>query len=194
MADGFFHGADKAKDIEKRLFSALEQALSHGAHDFRYPSLITHGFEYPQARTVVLRAVDKTHKKLYFYTDRRSDKVQQIKQSPKVGLHFYHREKKMQLRLGGELSVFYSGALWDKHFQSLPTSRYSEYSTILAPGENIENPEAPYAVQTDLARENFALLQFSVEKMEVLQLNGDHHYRIQFNYRGREFTSAWLQP
>lgn len=193
MADSFFDGSDNPKDIEKLLLHELQQALSINEHNFRYPTLLTSGIEYPTGRTVVLRQVDGINKKLYFYTDKRSDKVRQIKLNHKGGLHFYHHRKKLQLRLWGELSVIHSGALWEKHFQSIPISRYREYSTISVPGEKIEPPETEYPLEMDRAKKNFALLEFSVEKMEALQLNENHHFRIEFNYRGSAFSSTWLQ-
>lgn len=194
MADNFFEGTDKPEQIERDLINELVKALSHSAHSFRYPCLITAAKNFPQGRTMVLRAIDESNKRLYFYTDKRSDKVAQIEQSSRVGLHFYHHGKKLQIRLGGEMAILETGEKWQAHFEKVPSWRYGEYATLKEPGEIISSANEEYEVAESKARENFVLLEFSLQKMEALQLSGKHHFRIQFDYQGGNFNSQWLQP
>ena len=80
--------------------------LARGVKDrrsgFHTPVLATIGPDgAPQARTLVLRAVDPQTRQLRFHTDWRSHKALAVAQNPRVAVHAYCVTAKIQLRLTG---------------------------------------------------------------------------------------------
>ena len=73
-------------------------------HPFLYFTLATFG-RYPEARTVVNRHVNAGLSVLLF-TDRRTSKVSQARESPRVTALFYHPKKKLQVRMNGVTGNF----------------------------------------------------------------------------------------
>jgi len=181
-------------EIERNIFHELARPLNQNGHPFLYPTLATVANFAPQQRTLVLRKVHSRTKKLWFYTDVRSAKVEELAQEAQASLHFYHPRKKLQLRLNGPIEVLSEGPLWQEAFNKIPTKRYSDYGTKTAPGTILKEVPKSYTTDAELAEKNFSLLVFSTAELEALQLNGNRHFRIAFNYTQDSWESTWLQP
>ena len=95
--------------MTETFFTELEIELRKGTskkgHPFRYFTLATIGQgPIPRLRTVVLRRVSEDFK-LIFYTDRRSKKIQHIKENSSVSLLFYHPKQLLQLKIEGKADI-----------------------------------------------------------------------------------------
>ncbi|MFW5655279.1 MAG: pyridoxamine 5'-phosphate oxidase family protein, partial [Roseicyclus sp.] len=61
--------------------------------------------EGPEARTLVLRAVDRAAARLTFHTDMASPKVAQIRADPRVALHVWIPKDRLQIRIRARATV-----------------------------------------------------------------------------------------
>lgn len=194
MSDLFFDATKEMEVIERDLWQELAKSLSKSSHPFRYPTLATFGKDYPQQRTLVLRKSIARQKLLHFYTDRKSDKIAELQEHRQVGLHFYHPRKKLQLRLNG-LIAFADEAKRKAAFEEIPQSRHFEYSAKPEPGTPISRPDFDYQFETEEASDRFQLLIFDCQQAELLQLNGQHHYRLELKYDDeKNYQAQWLMP
>jgi len=195
MAQLFFSDEQSFKEIEVDLWHEMAKSLAKSSHPFRYPSLATQSEEGPQQRTVVLRSVKSTAKELWFYTDGRSAKVQELAQDERAAVHAFHPRKKLQLRFKGSVKVLKSGEKWQEAFDGIPKNRYFEYSTQKAPGTGLDEVPEAYPSQPEQAAQYFRLLIFKTDQLEALQLNANRHFRVLFSYSQKELRQAqWLQP
>jgi pyridoxine/pyridoxamine 5'-phosphate oxidase len=194
MKNVFFDSTYTPKEIERNIFHELARPLQQGGHPFQYPTLATVAKDHPQQRSLVLRKVHSRTKKLWFFTDARTAKVNELAANPQGALHFYHPKKKLQLRLQGALEIIAEGPLWQEAFNKVPPKRYADYASKQPPGKVLKEVPSTYPMEKDLAAKNFRLMIFSTQNLEALQLNGDHHFRIAFNYESEELQSNWLQP
>lgn len=182
MSQLIFSGKDDLSGVDHTLWQRLQNARNEGGDPLLTPALATLGAHYPQQRSVVLRKVDENERSLYFFTDARSEKVTELRANPNAALHFYHHPEKLQLRFNGRVNILRSGALRDRFFAEVQKEELVSYGTERPPGAHISQPEADYMVLDSLAERHFCVLQFQAQRLEALQLNGDHHYRVEFLY------------
>jgi len=147
----------------------------------------------PSSRCMVLRAVNRRERTLFFHTDNRSNKISEISFCSKSSVLFYEPSKKIQLRLQCDLSIstrdFRSKDRWNE-MQEM--SRLC-YKNELPPGEEIDTPDS--LVYSGEGFSNFALLEAKVERLEWLYLSSKGNRRALFEWTksGKE-KWAWLVP
>ena len=109
--------------IRKQIWQQLQRASVDKHHEWRSPVLVTNGLNndqvsapnnWPDARTVILRAVDLNLNMLTFYTDSRSPKVLQLLTNPNALLVFWSKRLNWQLRIKVSISVITDGELHQK--------------------------------------------------------------------------------
>ncbi|WP_404325653.1 pyridoxamine 5'-phosphate oxidase family protein [Aerophototrophica crusticola] len=138
----------------------------------------------PTARTVVLRGVQPADRILRFHTDRRAPKLAGLAAEPRVGLLLYDPGARLQLRLDGVAEVVGEGGLPDRLWdRSHPGSRAC-YRQPVAPGASVDGPRVaiPPAGEPAHGRENFAIVQVRVHRLDWLFLNADGHRRACFDF------------
>jgi len=171
----------------ERIWSELEKATIDRGHGWRTPvmaSVDTQGL--PQARTLVLRELDKDQWRLSAYTDHRSPKVAQLRHRPLASLVFWSSDLKWQLRVLARVSIQTQGervaALWQRLKQ---TSAAGDYLSANPPGTPLVEPHTA-------STQNHALgiLDFYVQEMDWLELNAQGHKRARLNKDRIE----WLAP
>jgi general stress protein 26 len=143
----------------------------------------------PEARLMVLRGADRRLGKLWFYTDRRSEKVEQLRRQPQVTTVTYEPESGVQLRLRGTAGVDESGALADQHWSQVGMAVRALYASPDTPGRPLRQPDPRLmgvkrsidAGGEDTARGNFAVIEITVDSIEWLQIaDGDQRRAIMF--------------
>ena len=167
------------------------QHLLHGVNDrhhpCRHPTLATIGPDGPQARTLVLRAANQGVATLTLHTDSASAKTSELCADPRVAIHVWLPDHRLQFRLSG-IATLQSGdmALWS----SLPARAQANYGSAPSPGAPIAAPGA-VASTPDPAR--FTQITCQIASIDLLHLAADRHYRAAFdaktNWQGR-----WLAP
>lgn len=194
MSNLFLTPEESPDSIHDHIWQKLRDTTAGDRSEMKIATLATVAADYPQQRSVVLRDVDPQQRQLIFFTDGRSEKITELGTNPKVGLHFWDKELDLQLRMNGSMRALQNGPLAEKYFKEVPQERYAEYGTRDSPGSHLKNPEEEYVVSEKMAERHFTVLQFSCLRLEALQLNGDHHYRIEFLYTEGDFSAQWLMP
>jgi len=190
------------------IFETSWQMLSKGALQKKNPlhtaaigSIVN---QIPQLRTVVLRKTDIASNTLYFYTDYRSNKVQQLTDNPTLSWLFYHPKKNIQIRAIGQAVIHHQDDLTLKQWQSLPTYGRKTYGTMQAPSTPLSHATddlPPFwksstitLADTEYAYANFALIACKIHYLEWLHLQRSGHQRAQFEYVDGNWEGCWIVP
>ncbi|MEO0570522.1 MAG: pyridoxamine 5'-phosphate oxidase family protein [Bacteroidota bacterium] len=180
--------------MEKILFQQVKNELINGSvkkgHPFKYFTLSTIWKEIPRQRTVVLRKV-QPHLQLVFYTDKRSSKVEHIKQNPMVSALFYHPKKMIQVQVEGKAVVMEHPEMLRKLWRSIPDKGKRDYTTALPPGAAIDNPSTLEYLTED---NYFCMVEIQPTRLEYLKLDRPHHIRMEFIKSGEDWDSSFLIP
>lgn len=179
------------------IWQSLKHELHRGAldpkHPFRYVQLATQGLNGPEIRTVVIRAIHE-NLNLDVFTDFRSEKVAQLTQYRVAGLHFYHENKRVQIRIQAKAEIHYQNPLSVSNWMKVQGDARKAYTSILAPGTAIAQPSEGLEWPQDYEQHSFAVLRFVPQAIEVLQLNGMRHLRILYTEKNELWTGQWLVP
>lgn len=187
------------------------QMVGRGVQDrrsaFHTPVLATQGLNGPQARVLVLRALNAAQRSLTFHTDTRSAKLPELDSDSRVAVTFYDAARKVQLRLNGVASVQANNAL---SHQRWAASRPSSLRCYLGaqPGAVSLEPTSGLPAQLEgrepelqelaVAEVNFAVLQIDVQRMEWLHLHTRGQRRALFSWvdgsAQSSCTMQWLNP
>ncbi len=189
-------------DLEATLQEAW-RLLKRGAKDrrspFHTPALATQrGDGFPTVRTVVLREVDETQRRLRFHTDARSAKFREISVDPRVAVHFYDAPKKIQLRINGRATLHRDDELADMAWRATRLFSRASYRVAGIPGAAVESPHALSSNDDtddpEAGRESFAAISVSIECLEWLYLAARGHRRARFSWTDGAVEGTWLVP
>lgn len=186
------------KDNPEEIFENIRREILRGAldkkHPFRYVVLGTYGHTGIGMRNVVLRKVT-SELELYFFTDSRSKKVNEINHSNQVGILLYHPSKRIQIRIGGTAMVLDKDSTIRREFMSQVQGEGKKaYSSTLRPGKAIDSPNDAFSWDESLFSEFFEVMKVIPNQIEALQLNGMEHLRVTFNKEEGEWIFQWLVP
>lgn len=178
----------------------IVERLSHAASD-RHSAMHTPvvATADADARVMVLREFDADNWRLRFHTDARAPKSENIADGSPVGVLFYDREAKIQIRCRGTGRIEGAGPIADRAWQeSTPFARRCYLGA--APGETRQEPSSglpewiegkqPDEEQLAPARQNFAVLIIEIQSADWYFLTNEGHRRALFEAgEGR-----WLTP
>lgn len=181
MTDQFF---EELKDH-------LHKGVHKKGHPFRYAVLGTIGLDNtPAIRNIVLRQVTD-NLCLRFYTDARSNKLQQIKENNQVSLLFYDPKQMLQVKVEGLATIINDKEVLQKYWSGVQPNSRKDYITSVAPGSAISNPD----VVEYLEEENhFTIVEITPTRIEYLKLKRPNHIRIQFSKTAAIWNSTFLVP
>jgi 3-hydroxyisobutyrate dehydrogenase len=150
---------------------------------------------WPTLRTVVLRGFNPDTRDVVFHTDLRTRKFEEIASNPRIGVHFYDPQRKIQLRLDClariDMHNEKSRASW---LRARPMSREC-YAQLPPPGSVLGNgAEAGPTLDDDMAFENFAVVTAQIEVLDWLFLAAAGHRRARCDWSGGSVTKTWLAP
>ena len=143
----------------------------------------------PEARTVVLRGVDRSLRRLTLYTDRRAAKVLALTANPTASCHFFDARRMLQYRLVGKAEILTEGPRWDEHFHRLPPTATEDYAALLAPGSVGVSKR-----DTALAADYFTVVDVTVDSLDWLNLSRDGHLRARFDWQGQNTFAEFIVP
>ncbi|QCB48125.1 pyridoxamine 5'-phosphate oxidase family protein [Hydrogenophaga sp. PAMC20947] len=177
-------------DLPHCLWRELDHAVTQRGHAWRTPVLATTDtLGMPQARTVVLRAVDAGALQLRIYTDRRSAKVAELQGQAMASLVFWSSELQWQLRVSARFEVMTQGdevnSAWERVRQ---TASAADYLTPASPGS--ERPAVAPGEGRAGTPHHLAVLMAQVESMDWLALSRAGHQRAR--WQGGQLS--WLVP
>ena len=80
------------KEIEKKIWSLLTNAVTDRNSEFRTPVFICGNDKNLDGRVVVLRKADQQNNLIQYHSDIRSSKIVKIKKNPNCSILFYGKE------------------------------------------------------------------------------------------------------
>lgn len=184
----------------------LERAAEKPGHPFRALTLGTARDHAPHVRTVIVRETDREARRLVFHTDRRTRKVDDIRESPRIAWHGWNPDTREQLRLQGTATVHCDDEVADALWAAERPSSLDVYVRDAAPGTSVEAPRDGRAdavrnktlTRDDVAdgRPYFAAVRTVIDEIEWLHLHPEGHYRARFAFDATEerFEGDWILP
>ena len=189
-------------DLKKSLkfvLSTLEKGATERGHDFHLLVLGTLDEDNnPQTRNVVLRKVDLFQSLLRFHTDKRSNKILDIKNNNSISLLGYDKSNKLQIRIMAKAEIEDSReTLLDIWSNMYPMSREC-YRVNDAPGKIVSSKDDVFFEEEGADKmngfENFTIVNCYIESIETLFLHSSGHLRAKYQNENNQFTGQWLVP
>lgn len=178
-------------DLFEEVIAEWRSSYKSRFHPFKYVTLTTIGKnDFPRSRTVVVREIHDNHD-IVIFTDARSSKAKQLLINSKACLLAYHPKKLKQLRWDGHLLPITDPDEVKRLFQKVSPKSLKDYTTTVAPGSEIKNPDnVDYLLRNEAF---FQPLKFVPTQMEYLQLKRPNHLRALF-VRDEDWQGRWLTP
>jgi 3-hydroxyisobutyrate dehydrogenase len=185
------------------------QMLSDAAKDRKHPMhtvvIGTVAGALAHLRTVVLRRVDIDTRKLYFHTDIRSAKIDQMLATGQISWLAYDPSRRSQIRLSGPTVIHHGDELAQLHW--LNTQHHSRRCYLLpeGPGQPLMQDPAmeedrlsdfSYSKEeSEAGFERFVVVETQVDSMEWYYTHSKGNRRALFSYQhGHLVDQTWLTP
>ena len=136
----------------------------------------------PAARLMGIRGVDPGAGLLWFYSDRRAGKMEQLRRTPAVALVAYDPRDAVQLRIAGEAGVHLSDHVAERHWEqiTMAADHVSWLSEIDPESAGAQaDPKLSAMVEsarhlpTGTGRDSFGVIEVRVDEIEWLQVSGN---------------------
>jgi len=189
-------------EIEKKIWSLLDDAVTNRASPFRIPVFICGNQNDFDGRIVVLRKSDQSNKLLQFHSDIRSDKIKRLKDNNNASLLFYDKEEKIQVRMKVQCTVNHQNELTEKSW--LKTGHMSRKCYLVDSGPGTTSPTPTSGLKPELDNfkftveqseggyKNFTVIQCKIKNIEWLYLAAKGHRRAKFDLINQK--EKWLIP
>jgi pyridoxamine 5'-phosphate oxidase len=190
-------------EIEKKIWSLLEDAVTNRASPFRIPVFICGNLNNFDGRIVVLRKSDQSNKLLQFHSDIRSDKINKLKDNNNASMLFYDKEEKIQVRAKVECTINHENEITKQSW--LKTGHMSRKCYLVDSGPGAESPTPTSGLKPELDNfeftmeqseegyKNFTVIQCKIKSFEWLYLAAKGHRRARFEFS--DYTKGyWLVP
>jgi pyridoxamine 5'-phosphate oxidase len=150
-------------------------------------------------RTVVLRSIEPDNKQVIFYTDVRSDKIEEIGTNPNLSWLFYDNKEGVQLRLAGDGIIHNQDDVAAYHWGKVHDAAKRSYLAKPGPSTGISEPADGLEylnADSDLEAgySNFAVIITEVNFIEWLNLKDSGHRRAEFKLIYNSWKGQWLIP
>lgn len=180
--------------MKEQFLEEARQELVNGhakkRHPFRYFTFATVANGTPKQRTVVLRKtlVDLS---LVFYTDRRTQKLKEIQNTPECSALFYHPKKLLQLRIEGTAQLITDKEQIASYWHTVQASSRNDYTINIAPGTPIKNPDE---VHYNTEGNYFCPVKIVPHTIEYLRLKRPNHLRVLYSRIDDDWSGEFLVP
>lgn len=154
--------------------ATIWQHLQVGNGAWRQPMLASARPEGgADARSVVIRDADAEQRRLVFFTDQRSRKLDQLIADNRVCLALYDDERRLQVRFYGTASRVTDHAQLDTWWEALAEHQKSHYAVDLVADQLVNNEKG---------RENFAALSVVVDAFHCLWIEDEINTAAYFDW------------
>jgi len=190
-------------EIEKKIWSLLDDAVTNRASPFRIPVFICGNKNDFDGRIVVLRKSDQSNKLLQFHSDIRSNKIKILKVNSNASMLFYDKEEKIQIRAKVECTINHENKITKESW--LKTGHMSRKCYLVDSGPGTESPTPTSGLkpkldnfeftmnQSEEGYKNFTVIQCKIKSLEWLYLAAKGHRRARFEFS--DYTKGyWLIP
>ena len=190
------------KEIKKKIWSMLDDAVTNRGSQFRIPVFICGNQSDIDGRIVVLRKSDQSKNLLQFHSDIRSDKIPKLKNNKKASMLFYDKEEKIQVRLKVECTINHDNEITKESWSK--TGHISRKCYLVDNGPGTESPTPTSGLKPELDNfeftmeqseegyKNFTVIQCKIKSMEWLYLAAKGHRRARFDIENNK--EKWLVP
>jgi len=190
------------KEIKKKIWSMLDDAVTNRSSQFRIPVFICGDQSDFDGRIVVLRKSDETNNLVQFHSDIRSDKISKLKNNKNASMLFYDKEEKIQVRLKVECNINHNNEITKESW--LKTGHISRKCYLVDNGPGTESPAPTSGLKPELDNfeftmeqseegyKNFTVIQCKIKSMEWLYLAAKGHRRARFELDNNK--EYWLVP
>ena len=157
-------------------------------------------------RTVVNRKVDELQKIIYFHTDNRSRKFQELGINNSISLLFYDSRQRVQIVVKATAIFHTNDVIAADRWQATSPKAMLSYMTIDPPNTPSNEATLGYAQKFQNSvpakeeslpfQQNFSVVACHVHQLEFLYLNFDGNYKANFYYKtgGVLEQSEWAVP
>ena len=190
------------KEIEKKIWDLLINAVTDRSSEFRTPVFICGNDTDLDGRVVVLRKADQKSSFVQYHSDIRSSKIEKIQKNPNCSILFYGKQEKIQLRFKTVCKVHFNDDVtkesWDK------TGHISRkcYLVTNGPGTESDRPTSGLdnkfdnfdytKEESEEGYKNFCVIRCKVKSIEWLYLAAKGHRRAFFDLENNK--KNWLVP
>lgn len=191
-------------DVLKTAWNLLYRAAVSRNDPMRTPVLATVMEGQPHQRTIVLRKVDTVQNQLYFFSDLRAPKVTQLRQNPSCNVLFWDPRKKVQIEAQAIGQIFHQAPINEAFWKQINVGGRTSYAATQSPGTPIEKGQTylPAAWNTEMdikdtesAYSHFAVLELTVQQLDVLHLHQAGHQRCLFKKMSTgDWQKDWVVP
>lgn len=168
----------------------LINGYSKKRHPFRYFVLASTNNGTPSQRTVVLRKI-VADLGLVFFTDRRTQKLKDFEANPSFSALFYHPKQLLQIRVEGQVKLITDTDQIARYWHTVQAASKKDYTTTVAPGTPIRNPDMVAYHEED---NYFCPVVLLPSKIEYLRLKRPNHLRILFTKKESDWSGEFLVP
>ena len=190
------------KEIKKKIWSMLEDAVTNRNSQFRIPVFVCGEQKDFDGRIVVLRKSDQSNNLLQFHSDIRSDKIPKLKNNNNASMLFYDKEEKIQIRLKVECVINHNNEITKDSWKN--TGHISRKCYLVDNGPGTESPNPTSGLKPELDNfeftieqseegyKNFTVIQCKIKSIEWLYLASKGHRRARFELDNNK--EYWLVP
>ena len=169
---------------------ALINGHAKKRHPFRYFTLATIENGEPRQRTVVLRKT-LTDLSFVFYTDKRTQKIEDLQQNSSCSALFYNPKKLLQLRISGKAEIITDKEQIATYWHTIQEASKKDYTTKIAPGTLINDPDG---IAYTLEENYFCPVKIIPTSIEYLLLKRPNHIRVLFSKIDKDWSGEFLVP
>jgi pyridoxamine 5'-phosphate oxidase len=185
---------NKLDKIEEKIKKEIINSISKKKNSFKNALLSTVSRNKPNLRIVILRDFSNDWN-IFFYTDVRSRKIEEIEKNKNVSILLYDDEKKNQIRMYGTSNIYRNQKdIWEQ----LPASSKSNYNSILKPGEYQKTHLTEFNKELEFGYNNFCLIKVKINNIDSLYLSkkGNRRIGIKISRENEDiiFKKRWLVP
>ena len=190
------------KEIKKKIWSMLDDAVTNRSSQFRIPVFICGDQKDFDGRIVVLRKSDQSNNLVQFHSDIRSDKIPKLKNNKNASMLFYDKEEKIQVRLKVECTINHSNEITKESWSKTGHISRKCYLVDNGPGTESSSPTSGLKPeldnfeftmeQSEEGYKNFTVIQCKIKTIEWLYLAAKGHRRARFELDNNK--EYWLVP
>ena len=177
----------------------LKRAVKKRNDDLHLLSVVTVDDQNkPNTRNVVLRDFSIENLTVRFHTDKRSSKIEDIRDNKAICLIGYDKKAKLQIRMDADAyTIKDEKILMDIWKKMYPMSREC-YRISKSPGDRIESLNEIRFEEDDesnlIGFDNFVAIQCDIKSLEILYLSSLGHIRAKYYNNNGSLLGEWIIP
>ena len=197
----YYNNLDK---VYSKIWELLKSGLKHRDKPFHIPVFICGDESKFDGRIVVLRGVDSKENKIWFHSDKRSNKIQILRSNSKGVFLFYDKDEKIQLRISGKTKINFQNEITKNSWKKTAHMSRQCYLGEFSPGSEVFEPTSglsddvdnlKYSVeQSEIGYKNFCVIETFIQSIEWLYLAAKGHRRAYFTIENNFVKKKWLIP